>query len=87
MGKYSEENMLAEYKTLTSQRDASYAKVAPLKEKLDTVNALTEKYRQEAADLAGQIGVALGAEHLVLKKEIASLARALSRKDGPLSTQ
>lgn len=88
MSKYTEETMLEDYKALVAKRDATYAKVAPLKEKLENVNALADKYRAEAAELAKQVSEGLGGEdHVALKKEISVLARTLGRKDGPLSVK
>lgn len=85
---YTEESMLARYRELCAQRDAVYAKTAPLEAKLDKENAAAEKHRVEAQSIAAEIDATLGgAAWIELKKEIASLARFLSKPYGPLATK
>jgi len=88
MSAYTEDAIFARYTELVAKRDAAYAKVAPLKEKLETVNALADKYRSESVDLAKQVSDALGGhDWIVLKKEISTLARFLSKPNGTLATK
>lgn len=73
-------DLKARYDALCAQRDATSAKVAPLKGKLDVANAKVIAAQAEADKLAVQINEARGgAEWLDLKKEIGALARAVNR--------
>lgn len=74
----SRESMLAEYRRLCAERDAAYARTAPLELELAAANAAAEAARLRAAELAGQIDDTLGREKWIdLKYRIGVLARAL----------
>jgi hypothetical protein len=84
---YTEESVLARYRELCAQRDAHYADVAPLEKELEAANAECEKYRVKAQAIAAQIDEKRNwPAWLPLKKEIAMLARFLSKPMGPLAT-
>lgn len=75
------ETLKARYAELCAQRDATNAKVAPLREQLDAANARAQTAQAEAEALALQISKERGGQAwLDLKKEIAVLANALSGK-------
>lgn len=73
------QNVKDNYDKLCAERDAIYSKVAGLEARLDVANSKAEAARLEAAEYAKQIEEAWGgASWLSKKKEIATLARALS---------
>lgn len=75
------ETLKAQYRDLCAQRDAKNAEVAPLLEALAAANARAEEAQQAANAIAQQISDARGGQKwLDLKKEIATLANALSGK-------
>lgn len=88
MSDYSKEGLLAKYKELVAQRDATVAKVASLQEALDKANTEAQKAREKAEKIALAISEAKGgAEWLTLKSTISTLAKTLSAKDGVLASK
>ena len=83
---FTEEKLLERYKELVAKRDATYQSVAPLEAKLEELNEITNRYRAEAAVVAAEIDKSLDQAHFALKKEIALIARTLSRPNGPLAS-
>jgi len=72
--------MVARYYELCDQRDALYAKVQPLEDRITVVNAEIEAKRIEAEGLAKQIEEGLGGPQFIeLKKEIAQIAAFLRK--------
>lgn len=77
---FNRTELLARYHELCAQRDATYAKSAPLQAELDAANAECEAARQKAAALSAQIDAVWGgAAWLDMKKEIADIARFLGK--------
>lgn len=75
------ETLKARYAELCAQRDATNKAVEPLQKQLEQANAKAEAARLEAEGLAKQISDVRGGQNwLDLKKEIATLANALSGK-------
>lgn len=75
------ETLKARYAELCAQRDATNKVVEPLQKQLEQANAKAEAARLEAEGLAKQISDVRGGQNwLDLKKEIATLANALSGK-------
>lgn len=75
------ETLKARYAELCAQRDATNKAVEPLQAQLAEANLRAESARLEAEALAKQINdVRGGQKWLDLKKEIATLANALSGK-------
>lgn len=83
---FTEEKLLERYKELVAKRDAVYATVAPLESKLEELNEVTNSYRAKAAEVAAEIDKHFDATHFARKKEIALIARTLSRPNGPLTS-
>lgn len=65
------------YYKLCDERDAAYARAAPLEKKLAQACEATNAARAVEMDLAAQVEKAWGPNHLAIKKEIANIARAL----------
>lgn len=85
---FTEDTILKRYKDLCEFRDAKYKETAPLEAKLNELNALTDKYRNEAAMVGAQIDTILGGESwIIVKKEICLLAKNLGRPNGPLAVK
>ncbi len=82
---FTEEKLLQRYQELCAQRDLTYSKTAPLEKELEKLNAKAEEYRLKAAEVAAEIDKHLDAAHFTRKKEIALIARTLSRPNGPLA--
>lgn len=84
----TEKILLARYNSLCAKRDEVNAKKQPLEEQLAEQNALSEQARLKAAEIAAQIdAIWLEANWFSLKREIAVLARALSKPNGLLATK
>lgn len=82
----TQDEMVKRYYELTDQRDALYAKVQPLEDKLTKQNEAAEQARLAAEETAKQIDKGLGGEKfLALKREIAQIAGFL-RKIPPRPT-
>ena len=86
MTAFTEDTMLARYKELCAKRDSVYAKQKPLEDKLAAKVSEIEKARLEAEAISKEIDKDFGQEWFALKKEIALLARTLSRPNGPLAS-
>lgn len=85
---FSEAGMFKAYQELTAQRDAKLAEVSSLQEALDKANVEAQQAREKGEKIAQAISKAKGGvEWLVLKKNIASLARALSKQNGVLASK
>jgi hypothetical protein len=85
---FTEQALHAKYLELCKQRDAVYEKTAPLEKQLETANLEAERARIKAAAIAAEIDKTLGgASWLQLKKEIAQLARFLSKPYGVLAAK
>ena len=85
---FTEESMFERYKQLCAQRDKTYSLKAGLEKRLDEANARCEEARLEAAAIAKEIDEKyLTPAHFALKKEIALLAKVLSKRDGLLATK
>lgn len=68
------------YDALCALRDATNAKLEPLKVKMEKANAKVIAAQDEANAIAAEINAARGgADWLDLKKEIGALARAVNR--------
>lgn len=77
------DNLKAMYAELCAERDRRNALNVDLQRELDEVNALAEKARLRAMELAAQIEKNWGgAEWIEMKKQIGLLAKALSKPDG-----
>lgn len=83
---YTEDAMLSRYKELCAKRDAVYEEQKPLENKLAAAVAKAEEARVQAAVIAAEIDKGFGPEWMQLKREIALLARTLSRPNGPLAS-
>lgn len=85
---FTEDGLLAEYKKLVDQRDKTLADVKGLQDALDVANQEANAARLKAAALAQKLSDAKnGVEWLKLKKNIAMLARTLSKPNGVLATK
>lgn len=73
------QKLVDQYFALCDQRDAAYKRAAPFEEKLREAIAATRKAQALEMELAAKVEKAWGAEHLALKKEIASIARSLGK--------
>jgi len=82
---FSEQTMLERYKELCAKRDAVYEQNAPLEKELEKWNQKAEEARVKAAEIASKIDENFGLGWISMKKEIALLARTLSRPQGPLA--
>lgn len=84
---FTEQNLKARYDELCAKRDAVYAKQKPLEDALAKANAEAEAARVKAAEIAAQIDAQwVEANWFALKKEIALIAKTLSRPNGPLAS-
>lgn len=75
----TKEEAARRYYDLCDQRDAAYARAAPIEATLAEANARCEAARLEAGELAAEVEAAWGPDHLALKTEIAGLARFLGK--------
>lgn len=82
---FTEQKLLERYEILCKKRDSVYKKNEPLEKELEIWNKKAEEARVKAAEIADQIDKNFGSDWFVMKKEIATLARALGRVGGPLS--
>lgn len=71
--------LIATYYKLCDARDAVYAEAAPIEAQLAAASAKVIAAQAEEAKLAREVEAAWGPEWLALKKEIASLAKALGK--------
>ena len=77
-----------QYEQLCAERDRRYAVVQPLEDELTLVNAEIAEKQKRAHELAAQIEAGWGGEQwLIIKKQIAALARALGAPGGLLATK
>lgn len=77
---FNRNELLARYHELCAQRDATYAKSAPVQAQLDAANAECDAARLKAARLSAEIDAIWGgAAWLDMKKEIADIARFLGK--------
>ena len=84
---FTEQNLKARYDELCAKRDAVYAKQKPLEDELAKLNAEAEAARIKAAAVAAKIDeMWVEANWFALKKEIALIAKTLSRPNGPLAS-
>lgn len=67
------------YYALCDQRDATYAKAAPVEAELAKASAAVQAAQAVESDLACQVEAIWGPDWLALKREIANLARSLGR--------
>lgn len=85
---FSEELAVERYKELTAKRDAWLAKVAPLEAKLDAAVKKANDARIEVEKISAEIDQSRDSEDwLKMKKEIAALARFLSKAGGVLASK
>lgn len=71
--------MAETYHALCDQRDAAYAKAAPVQAELDKAITATQACQATELALAKQIEDIWGPDHFALKKEIGRLAAALGK--------
>lgn len=71
--------LLASYYALCDQRDAVKAAAAPVEAALAEAIVKTQEAQAVEADLAKQVEAIWGPDWLVLKKEIAELAKSLGK--------
>lgn len=84
---FTEKNLKARYDELCAKRDAVYASQKSLEADLAVFNAEAESARVKAAEIAAQIDAQwVEANWFALKKEIALIAKTLSRPNGPLAS-
>ena len=84
---FTEHTLKARYEELCAKRDAVYAAQKPLEAELAQYNAEAEAARVKAAEVAAKIDAQWQeANWIALKKEIALLAKTLSRPNGPLAS-
>jgi len=85
---FSEDALFSKYQELVAQRDKKLKEVQHLKDAVEKANEAANKAREEAARRAAVLSEAMGgADWLALKKNIAVLARALSKENGVLATK
>lgn len=84
---FTEQNLKARYDELCAKRDAVYAAQKSLEAELAVFNAEAESARVKAAETAAKIDAQWKeANWFALKKEIALIAKTLSRPNGPLAS-
>jgi len=87
MTQFNEATMLARYKELVAKRDEVYKETFPIQKKLDLLNQEIEDKRLLAAKVAEQIDAKWKETDLFeTKRELAFLAKALGRPNGPLAS-
>lgn len=84
---FNENTLKARYDELCAKRDSVYAEQAALEAQLDVLNAEAESARIKAAAVAAEIDKIFVANNwIALKKEIALIAKTLSKPNGPLAS-
>lgn len=84
---FNEQTMLNRYKELCKKRDDVYKQNEPLEKELEEWNKKAEEARVKAAEIAAKIDANFGPAWIPLKKEIALLARTLSKPQGLLASK